>query len=81
MDIVMAQKMMLSVELILLLKSPQQIKVVSALDSIKGVGEKTRTTLLQHFKSLKRIREASLADITAVIGSAKAQIVYEALQK
>ena len=54
-------------------------QVVSALDSIKGVGEKTRTTLLQHFKSLKRIREASLADITAVIDPAKAQIVYEAL--
>ena len=54
-------------------------QVASALDSIKGVGEKTRTTLLQHFKSLKRIREASLADISAVIGPAKAQIVYEAL--
>ena len=54
-------------------------QVVSALDSIKGVGEKTRTTLLQHFKSLKRIREASLADITAVIGLAKAQIIYDAL--
>ena len=54
-------------------------QVASALDSIKGVGEKTRTTLLQHFKSLKRIREASLADITAVIGLAKAQIIYDAL--
>ena len=54
-------------------------QVVSALDSIKGVGEKTRTTLLQHFKSLKRIREASLADISAVIGPAKAQIIYNAL--
>lgn len=54
-------------------------QVASALDSIKGVGEKTRTTLLQHFKSLKRIREASLADISAVIGPAKAQIIYNAL--
>ena len=54
-------------------------QVASALDSIKGVGEKTRTTLLQHFKSLKRIREASLADITAVIGPSKAQIIYNAL--
>lgn len=54
-------------------------QVASVLDTIKGVGEKTRTTLLQHFKSLKRIRQASLADITAVIGPAKAQIVYEAL--
>ena len=54
-------------------------QTVSALDSIKGVGEKTRTTLLQHFKSLKRIREASLTDISAVIGPSKAKIVYEAL--
>ena len=54
-------------------------QVASALDSIKGIGEKTRTTLLQHFKSLKRIREASLADISAVIGPSKAKIVYEAL--
>lgn len=54
-------------------------QTVSALDSIKGVGEKTRTTLLVHFKSLKRIRQASLDDLAAVIGPAKAQIVYEAL--
>ncbi len=55
-------------------------QTVSALDSIKGIGEKTRTTLLQHFKSLKRIREASLDEISAVIGSSRAQILYEALQ-
>lgn len=55
-------------------------QVVSALDSIKGVGEKTRTTLLQHFKSLKRIRQATLSDLSAVIGPSKAQIVHNALQ-
>ena len=54
-------------------------QVASALDSIKGVGEKTRTTLLVHFKSLKRIRQASLDDLAAVIGPAKAQIIYDAL--
>ena len=54
-------------------------QVVSALDSIKGVGEKTRTTLLRHFKSLKRIHNASLDDLTAVIGPAKAHIIYDAL--
>ena len=54
-------------------------QTVSALDSIKGVGEKTRTTLLQHFKSLKRIRQASLADLSTVVGPSKAKIVYEAL--
>ena len=56
-------------------------QTVSALDSIKGVGEKTRITLLQHFKSLKRIRQASLDDLSTVIGPAKAKIVYEALKK
>ena len=56
-------------------------QTVSALDSIKGVGEKTRTTLLQHFKSLKRIRQASLDDLTTIIGTSKAQIIYDALHK
>ena len=56
-------------------------QTVSALDSIKGVGEKTRTTLLQHFKSLKRIRQASLDDLTTVIGPSKAKIIFDALQK
>ncbi len=47
----------------------------SALDDIKGIGPKTKELLLQHFKTVKRIREASLADLSAVTGSAKAQII------
>lgn len=54
-------------------------QTVSALDSIKGVGEKTRTALLTHFKSLKRLREASEADVAAVVGPAKARIVVAAI--
>jgi len=50
-------------------------QVASALDEIKGIGEKTKTTLLQHFKSVKRIREASLEEISAVIGKAKAELI------
>ncbi|MDE5725229.1 MAG: hypothetical protein K2I12_04375, partial [Duncaniella sp.] len=46
---------------------------------IKGVGEKTRTALLSHFKSVKRIREADLDSIAELIGPAKASIVYSAL--
>lgn len=53
--------------------------LVSELDSIAGVGEKTRTALLQQFKSVKRIREASLDQLAAVIGPAKARIVLEGL--
>lgn len=51
-------------------------QVHSLLDDIKGVGEKTREALIRHFKSLKRLREASESDIAGVIGVSKAQIVY-----
>ncbi len=54
-------------------------QTVSALDSIKGIGEKTRTELLRHFHSLKRIREASEDDIASVVGPAKARILVSAL--
>ena len=47
--------------------------------AVKGVGEKTRTALLAHFKSLKRLREASEAEVAAVVGPAKARIVVAAL--
>ena len=56
-------------------------QVHSALDDIPGIGPKTRTTLLKHFKSLKRIREASEQDLAAVIGPAKAQQLIQALHQ
>lgn len=54
-------------------------QAVSELDSIKGVGEKTRTALLSHFKSVKRLREADLDTIAEVVGPSKASIIYSAL--
>ncbi|MDE6009047.1 MAG: excinuclease ABC subunit UvrC [Muribaculaceae bacterium] len=51
-------------------------QVVSELDSIKGVGEVTAKTLMKTFKSVKRIREASLDDIVAAVGKSKGEIVY-----
>lgn len=54
-------------------------QVASALDSLKGIGEKTKTMLLKEFKSVKRIKEASLGELAAVIGEAKAKIVKEGL--
>lgn len=53
--------------------------VVSELDSIKGIGEKTKTTLLQHFKSVKRLREAPVEEIAALVGNARAKRVHEGL--
>ncbi|MDL2213304.1 excinuclease ABC subunit UvrC [Bacteroides sp. OttesenSCG-928-J23] len=50
-------------------------QVASALDNIKGIGPKTKTELLKHFKSVKRIKEASEEELTTVIGAAKAKII------
>lgn len=56
-------------------------QVVSALDGINGVGPQTRDALLRHFKSLKRIREASIDELAAVVGASKAQKIKSALPK
>ena len=56
-------------------------QVHSQLDDIKGIGPKTRTALLKHFKSLKRIKEASPNEISLVVGVAKAKLVIEALEQ
>ena len=58
-------------------RSKGQVK--SALDSIAGIGPKTRDALLTHFKSVKRIKEASEADLASVVGEAKARIIKEHL--
>ena len=47
----------------------------SELDEIKGIGPKTKEALLKHFKSIKRMKEADIQEITELIGTAKAQIL------
>ena len=54
-------------------------QVASALDNITGVGEKTKQMLLRHFKSVKRIKEASEEQLAQVVGPAKAKLVFNAL--
>ncbi|MBQ1167569.1 MAG: excinuclease ABC subunit C, partial [Bacteroidales bacterium] len=56
------------------LRSKSQIG--SQLAEIQGVGEATSAKLLGHFKSVKRVREASLEDLEAVVGKALAAKVY-----
>lgn len=48
----------------------------SELDDIKGIGPKTRDELLKAFKSVKRLREAPLEQLSEAVGPAKAAIVY-----
>ncbi|OMP32540.1 excinuclease ABC subunit UvrC [Mangrovimonas sp. DI 80] len=43
------------------------------LETIPGIGEKTIVELMTHFKSVKRISQASLEDLTSVVGPSKAQ--------
>lgn len=47
--------------------------IQSSLENITGIGEKTQNTLLQHFKSAKRVQEATPDQLAAVVGKAKAQ--------
>ena len=52
-------------------------QVASALDEIKGIGDKTKNALLKEFKSVKRIKEAPAEAIIKVVGEAKAKIIKE----
>lgn len=54
-------------------------QIISELDGIKGVGEKAKEALLQHFKSVKRLREAGIDSIAEITGPARASVVYQAL--
>ncbi|EIJ38026.1 excinuclease ABC, C subunit [Galbibacter orientalis DSM 19592] len=53
----------------------------SELENIEGIGEKTANDLLKKFKSVKRIKEAPLEQITEVVGKSKAQKIYQAFHK
>lgn len=52
----------------------------SELDNIKGIGEKTKTDLLKHFKSVSRLRTATLDDIAKIVGTHRASIIYDYFQ-
>ncbi|MDE6690217.1 MAG: excinuclease ABC subunit UvrC [Prevotella sp.] len=49
----------------------------SELDSIPGIGPKTHDKLINGFKSVRRIKEATLEELTSIVGPAKAEIVYQ----
>jgi excinuclease ABC subunit C len=53
----------------------------SRLDNIPGIGPKTRTVLLSHFKSVENILNASHGEIASVVGSSKATLLTDHLKK
>ncbi len=54
--------------------------IKTELSDIKGIGDKLAEKLLREFKSVKRIKEASLEELTALIGKAKAELVKNGLK-
>ena len=53
----------------------------SELDDIKGIGPKTKETLLTTYKSVKRIKEATLPSLIETLGTAKGKIVFDYFHK
>lgn len=51
-------------------------QIASELDEIKGIGEKTKNELLKHFKSVKRIKNATHDELSKIIGKSRASIIY-----
>lgn len=52
-------------------------QTVSILDSIPGVGEATRISLMKHFRSVKKISEATEDSLAEVVGKAKARTIRQ----
>lgn len=56
-------------------------QTASELDQIKGIGPETKKRLLTHFKSIKRIKEASKEEIISVIGQSKGEIIRKWIEE
>jgi len=55
-------------------------QISSELDEIQGIGEKTKTALLKHFKSVKKIRESDIQTLENIVGASKAKKIVLFLQ-
>ena len=55
-------------------------QVVSALDSIKGIGDKSKTLLLRKYKSVKRLKDVPVHELVSLIGKAKTDILLKGIK-
>ncbi|WP_410877980.1 excinuclease ABC subunit UvrC [Myroides sp. DW712] len=53
--------------------------ITSQLDEVPGIGEKTKTKLMNHFKSIKRLKEAPVEEIESIIGKSKTAVLLKHL--
>jgi excinuclease ABC subunit C len=56
-------------------------QVVSELDLIKGIGEKTKTIVLRKYKSIKRLRDVPANELAELVGKSKAETILKALDR
>jgi len=49
----------------------------SELEGIKGIGEKTRITVLKRFKSVENLKKQAFADVVSEIGDSKARLIFD----
>ena len=56
-------------------------QIASVLDNIPGIGEKRKTALLKAFKSVSRIKKASLEELTEIVGPSIAKNIQEKLKE
>lgn len=54
--------------------------IKTEIEDLKGIGRLTADKLLKHFKSVKKIKEASLEELSSIIGRKKAQLLKEPLE-
>ena len=54
-------------------------QIVSELDAIKGIGDKTKTLLLKKYKSVKRLKEVPENELISLIGKAKTAVLQDGL--
>ncbi|MFR4600103.1 MAG: helix-hairpin-helix domain-containing protein, partial [Coprobacillus cateniformis] len=53
----------------------------SVLDDIEGIGPKRKKQLLNHFKSVKRMKEASLEELQELLPDKVAEELFQSLQE
>ncbi len=56
-------------------------QIASELDNVPGIGDKTKTELISHFKSIKRIKSATLDELMKYTSNARASIIYNYFQQ
>lgn len=62
-------------------KVRSKAQTTSELDTIKGIGSKTKEILLRKYRSIKRLRGITEEEISELIGPAKAKLIYQAFHK